>query len=178
MRVNQILDHITEAKFDTVLTDITPWHRKAGEKDIYLRTGWIGDFQIVVSIKYSNVVVLNIRAAAVEFGIRSREMAARDDDFEYELGKLPEAPTAQVFGAVVNVLRGNLPLPWDFIYATTKDSVTERIRLYTALFNRFAPSYGMVVDSVRNAYEGGVIMARHPDLAEVKRLVVTHMFSS
>lgn len=176
MKLNQIFNQLLEAKFDSRLTNIIPWYRTKDDKVVYIRTGWVDDFEVVVQVKFSRVVSLNITGVAAEFGLRTRQMSINGDDFVYNIKSFPDAPATQIFGAVINVLRGSLPAEWDFMYVITKDSITERIRLYTALFKRFAPTYGMIVDSVRQGNEGGVIMARQQDMEPVKQIVITKFF--
>ena len=165
MKVNQIINQIDEAKFDTQLTNLTPWHNKTGT-NIYLRTGKLANFEVVVSVKFNKIAQLNLTGACVEFGLR----VPGAPEFEYNIGAVPNAPTGQIFGAVITVLRGALPAHWDFMYAEAKDGVTTRIRLYTALFSRFASHYHMIVDSIHDQQSGGVVMARQQDMEPIKQL--------
>lgn len=165
MKINHILTQLTEAKFDTVLTDITPWHNKSGTHT-YLRTGRVGDFGVVISVKFVPIVPLHLTGACIEFGI----LAPGTAEYAYDIKSTQNAPVGQIFGAVINVLRGDLPAYWDFMYAEAKDSVPGRVRLYTTLFSRFASHYNMVVGSVADQYSGGVVMARQQDMKPIQQL--------
>lgn len=165
MKINQILNQLAEANFDTNLTNLSPWHKKS-DANTYLRVGQLGEFGVVVSVKFIHIVPLDLVGAGVEFGI----LAPGATEYAYDIGSAPTAPTGQIFGAVINVLRGDLPTQWDFMYAEAKDSVARRVRLYTALFSRFASQYNMVVDSVADQHSGGVVMARQRDMEPIRQL--------